>query len=344
MNASNHRTARCSRHARLRRRPVHLVAIGVAASIMLFAGCSTSPSDQTTFTAPSATVGAPTAPGAQSPCVPGAQQLNQVYRDLPGVDPNLVSLDVFQPDCGTPLEPSPIVVFVHGGGFRNGDKTNKVTDKVRVFNEAGWVFVSANYRLVGDPESGPDGATFPAQADDLAAAVEWLQTNASSFDADPTRIALIGHSAGAFLVAQQGTNPSYLIEAGADPSSLRCVVPLDTETFDIEDQIAGGGNQEAVHRATFGDDPVVWEQASPQTGANAGTVTADFLLVTRGGADRAAGNQRFANALATAGVSADVVNAEPLSHLEVNAAVGVESDQIVTPPLMEFLDACFAAP
>jgi len=63
-------------------------------------------------------------------------------------------------------------------------------------------------------------------------------------------------------------------------------------------------------------------------------------MVTRGRLGRAEGNFAFRAVLRTAGVRADVVRAAPLTHREVNEAVGKPGDTIVTPPLMRFLRAC----
>lgn len=269
------------------------------------------------------------------------ERLDEAYRTLDGVDPATVSVDVYVPTRAAGCAAAPVVVWVHGGGFRHGDKANQLADKIELFTSAGWVLVSVNYRLVDDPRSGPGFVAYPAQADDVATAVRWVTDHATELDADPTRVALLGHSAGAFLVAQLGTDPIHLTDADVDPASVRCVAPLDTETFAIADHMGTPGLHERMYRAAFGDDPVGWAQASPQTGAVAGTVTADFLLVTRGAPDRYAGNERFAEALtAAAGVAADVVDAAPVDHAGVNTAVGAPGDTIVTPPLMAFLTAC----
>ena len=67
------------------------------------------------------------------------------YAEHPGFDANLTSLDVYLPQadagsCGA----RPLVVWVHGGAWTGGDKSEYMTDKIRLFNQAGYVFASIN--------------------------------------------------------------------------------------------------------------------------------------------------------------------------------------------------------
>ena len=265
------------------------------------------------------------------------------YAQSPGVTPALQSLDLYVPTRPASCGPAPLVAYVHGGGFRNGSKSNKVADKIKLFNDEGWAFTSIEYRLYGNPGSGPTNGAYPAQQEDLASALGYLQTHAAEYRLDPHRIMLTGHSAGAFLVALEATDLSFVQAAGLAPDDIICTAPLDTETFDVNAQIAGGGSQELVYRAVFGNDPAVWDQASPIKNVAPGKGIGSFLLFTQGGAIRLAGNLQFETALQQAGIAADVVQADPLDHLGVNDAVGKPGDTIVTPPLMSFFRQCVAS-
>ena len=68
----------------------------------------------------------------------------------------------------------PVVVWVHGGGYRKGDKAQQVAAKVALFAKRGWIFASVNYRLTKLTDPVP--ARYPAHYDDVAAAVAWLRT------------------------------------------------------------------------------------------------------------------------------------------------------------------------
>lgn len=264
------------------------------------------------------------------------------YAQSPDVAPRLQSLDLYVPTRPAPCGPAPVVVYVHGGGFRIGSKSNNVADKIRLFNDEGWAFASIEYRLYGNPGAGPTNGAYPAQQEDIASALGFVRQHATGYGIDPERMMLIGHSAGAFLVALEATDLSFVQSAGLDPGDIVCTAPLDTETFDVRAQIEGGGSQEAVYRAVFGNDPTIWDRASPIRNVAPGKGIGSFLMFTQGSLRRLAGNLQFETALHQAGNPADVVRAEPLDHAGVNDAVGKPGDTIVTPPLMAFFRGCVA--
>ncbi|HEY2982242.1 MAG TPA: alpha/beta hydrolase [Anaerolineales bacterium] len=106
-------------------------------------------------------------------------------------------LDLYVPAGSGPF---PVVLYVHGGGFRMGDKILPVRRGIAArLLAAGYALASINYRLSGE-------ATFPAQIQDAKAAVRWLRAHASEYDLDPDRIAAWGDSAGANLVSLLGTS------------------------------------------------------------------------------------------------------------------------------------------
>lgn len=276
-------------------------------------------------------------PGSPSTPAPdcratGTRTMRDVrYRTVAGVDPSLLSLDLHLPVRPAACGPAPLVVWVHGGAFAVGDKANQMADKVRLARTEGWALASVNYRLSPNPPSdGPGAVRHPAHVQDVTAAVAWLRRNAVTHRLDPGRVVLMGHSAGAFLVSLAATDPRYV--------DASCAVSLDTR-YDIAAEVAEGGAQaEAMYRNAFGDDPAVWRDASPTTHAGAGDPP--FLLVTRGQAGRKAATGAFAAALRRGGTAATVVDASPLSHAEVNAAVGRAGDTVVTPPLVRFVRSC----
>src|SRR5262245_35132209 len=133
------------------------------------------------------------------------------YATVAGVDPNLLSLDVYSPASNDSCAKLPIVIWVHGGAWFTGDKAGKLNDKIALFNGAGWVLVSANYRLSPQPPStDPNRVMHPTHAIDVAAAVHWVKSHAAELRGDTSRIALLGHSAGAHLVALLSTDESFL--------------------------------------------------------------------------------------------------------------------------------------
>jgi acetyl esterase/lipase len=345
------------------------VALAIALVVLLAgaacAGGGAGPSANADPTATAATAATgPTPPGSTPPgttppgstpatvdCTPTGSEAHRdlPYRTVDGVDPNLVSLDLYLPVRPEGCGPVPLVVFVHGGGFATGDKANRIGDKVDLFTGAGWAFASVNYRLSTDPsaasgtpgaaEEGATGVRYPMHEQDVATAIAWLQDRAGTDGTDPKRVLLVGHSSGAYLVSLLGTDPTFLNEAGVAPASVRCIVALDTE-YDATAQIAGGGNQEALYRNALGDDPAVWAAASPINHVGGAGPEPAFLVVTQGTPRRVEQATAFAAALEAAGTDASAIVVDPLSHEEVNAAVGAPGDTVVTPALMDFAGSC----
>jgi acetyl esterase/lipase len=104
-------------------------------------------------------------------------------------------LDLFLPkDARGPL---PLIIWVHGGGWQNGSKANAFPLRFD-FAAKGYAVASIGYRL-------SDAAVFPAQIQDVKAAVRWLRAHAAEYRLDPARFAAWGSSAGGHLVAMLGT-------------------------------------------------------------------------------------------------------------------------------------------
>jgi acetyl esterase/lipase len=116
-------------------------------------------------------------------------------RDIPYVNQGSrsQSLDVYVPDQKGP--PRPLVVWIHGGGWRMGDKG---IPPGLILLQRGYVVASINYRLSQE-------AIFPAQIFDCKAAIRFLRGHAQEYDIDPTRIGVWGQSAGGHLAALLGT-------------------------------------------------------------------------------------------------------------------------------------------
>ena len=87
--------------------------------------------------------------------------------------------------------PHPAVVLVHGGGWRSGTRAGW-SHTGRALASEGMAAFSIDYRLSGD-------AVFPAARNDVLDAIRWIRSNSSRFDIDPSRIGLLGGSAGANL-------------------------------------------------------------------------------------------------------------------------------------------------
>ena len=117
-----------------------------------------------------------------------------VYRDVVYVTNGheRQKLDLYVPDTGENL---PLIIWIHGGAWRGGDKAHY---NPKEYLKDGYAGASLNYRL-------SQHAIFPAQIEDVKAAVRWLRANAETYRLDPDRFAAWGSSAGGHLVAMLGT-------------------------------------------------------------------------------------------------------------------------------------------
>ena len=110
--------------------------------------------------------------------------------------PNL-EMDIHVPKTASTSAPAPYVFYVHGGGWKEGSFRNNIDDYYpRFLIKEGIAFITVDYRLV--PE-----ATYPAQNNDIACAYAYLQTHAAKYNLDPTRVGVMGDSAGGQLASME---------------------------------------------------------------------------------------------------------------------------------------------
>lgn len=217
------------------------------------------------------------------------------------------------------VRPAPLIVFIHGGGWKHGDKkTATGMQKVEHLTHEGFAFASVNYRLV-------PAASVEQQAADVAAALAWLRRNAARLGIDASRIVLMGHSAGAHLAALVGTDPRYLAAAGLSLSDLRGVIVLDGAAYDIPLQIAGAGRlMHGVYTEAFGSEPARQRALSPAL-QTIKPDTPPFLIAHIDREDGRTQSEALARALTQAGTAAQVHGFDGnglLGHLEINRALG----------------------
>jgi arylformamidase len=261
-------------------------------------------------------------------------------RGSPPPDPRHNLLDVYAPDDAEPGDERPVVVYVHGGGWAIGDKRNRIADKASLFTGAGYVFASVNYRL--SPEDNtfdPARIRFPDHPDDVGEAIGWIDRNIDGFGGDPTRLLLIGHSAGAHLVSLVSTDPRYTRRHGVEPWQLVGTTALDTEAFDIAeriDQLPPAGddiffNAFGTPEENAAEDS--WRRDSPLVFADPGDPR--HLFVTQASdASRIANNVAMAAAL---GQGPGAVVTVPYDHEGINVALGNANDPAAeTVAVMDF--------
>jgi acetyl esterase/lipase len=145
-----------------------------------------------------------------------------------------LKLDLMRPAEGEGLLPA--ILVIHGGAWRAGNKAD-VRPIMPEFVRRGYVAISPQYRFCPKEK-------FPAQVQDVKAAVRWIKSNAQKYRIDPERLGAIGFSAGGHLSLMLGlTGPSDGLEgevpAGAPDSRVKAVVnyfgPTDLAAKDIPD-------------------------------------------------------------------------------------------------------------
>lgn len=191
-----------------------------------------------------------------------ARGLRTVSAQAYGDDPRQ-QLDLYLPPGDGAARP--IVAFVHGGAFLRGSKdaTPHIYANVpKLFARAGCIGVNVEYRLA--PQ-----APYPAGAEDVAAAVDWLRRHAAAWGGDPRRIVLVGHSAGGSHVATYLTDPRFQGQAGGVAAAVLISARLDADT------LPGNPNAAGVV-AYYGADPAQQRRHAPM--AHAGAMAVPLML------------------------------------------------------------------
>lgn len=139
---------------------------------------------------------APAQPPAAPPekTAPGLPPGTRTEKDIPYGDHERQKLDLYLPKGDGP---TPLVVWVHGGGWEGGSKADG--GLARALLPRGYAVAAINYRL-------SKHAPFPAQIEDVKAAVRFLRANAGKYHLDPDHFGAAGASAGGHLVALLGTS------------------------------------------------------------------------------------------------------------------------------------------
>lgn len=231
-------------------------------------------------------------------------RLNVPYMD----DDNLFHrLDIYFPQKKKGL--FPILVHIHGGGWKTGDK-NMMVDTGVFYASKGILFVTPNYRL-------SPAVMHPAHVEDCAAALAWVFRHSSELGGDKNRIFLSGHSAGAHLAALLGTNPEYLRKYNINPHDLAGVIPVDTAGFNLISEGKGKLLKKFIQGA-FGSDESVLKKASPFYNIIKGLSYPKFLVFNTVNRKLAAEEgKNFSDKLEKAGVNVQFIPVYNHTHKEM---------------------------
>jgi len=254
----------------------------------------------------------------------------KVQRNIAYTDPADAQrrLDVYSPTVG---ENHPIAIWIHGGGWRRGDKA-AVQRKPGAFVEKGYIFVSVNYRFVPD-------VTVSEMTGDIAKAIKWVHDHAVEHSGSPETIFVMGHSAGAHLAALVCTDDRYLKAEGLSLANIKGCVPVDTAAYDVPSQVKNIGSlRKSTYTSVFGEDQKSQKELSPISYVAKGKEIPPFLILHV--ADRPDSKEQshaLAKALREADVDATVVAAEGKDHGSINRDLGLPDDK-PTISMFEFLE------
>lgn len=262
----------------------------------------------------------------------------QVERDIAYAEPKnqRQMLDVYRPGAGKNL---PVVVWVHGGGWQAGNKT-EVASKPLAFTQKGFIFVAVNYRFVPN-------VAMDAIVRDIAKSVRWVHDHVGLHGGDPERIFLMGHSAGAQLAALVCTDDRFLKAEGLSLAILKGCVPVDGDTYDVPLQVAtaaarrkslGQPDSKMGYAEKFGPPDRQRDLSAVRHIARNKGIPPFLILHVADHTDTTAQAHRLWSELREAGVPAKMFGASGTDHVRLDRDLGVAGDPS-TAELFAFVDA-----
>lgn len=216
------------------------------------------------------------------------------------------TLDIWAP-ANALADKLPVVIFWYGGGWAKGDRAAYAFAGRALANE-GFVVVIPDYRKVPH-------VRFPAFLEDGAQAVAWVQANIAQFSGDLERVAVMGHSAGAYQAVMLALDSKRLTAAGVDPGFIKAGVglsgPYDFYPFDKKRSIDAMGQWPRPLETQ----PIKFARADAPP----------LLLVTSDGDEtvRPKNANNLGARLRELGAPVEVKNFGPLDHEEVVMALSV---------------------
>jgi arylformamidase len=230
--------------------------------------------------------------------------------DLPYGPDARQRMDVFLPAAP---QRAPMLLMVHGGAWMVGDKsmTRVVDAKVAHWvGERGYIVVSINYRMVPEVD-------VQVQARDVARALAAVQARAGEWGGDASRVVLMGHSAGAHLVALLSADPTRAPAEGAGP--WRGAVVLDSAAIDTVTLMSR--RHLRFYDRVFGADPAYWRSVSPTAALTPRAVPTLVVCSTLRRDDSCGQAKVFVDRARALGAASELLP-QALDHADVNGELG----------------------
>jgi acetyl esterase/lipase len=238
-----------------------------------------------------------------------------VYYTGPGFNPQKHILDVFSPQG---LTHAPVLLFIHGGGWRSGDK-NIYPFVGRTFARQGLVTVNISYRLTPEVQH-------PGHIQDVARAFAWIYKNIAQYGGNPSQIFVTGHSAGGHLTALLALNKKYLQAEGLSTDLIKAALPI-SGVFNLGNL---GLNE------VFTSDPEIRRDASPI--AHVGEKQPPFFLIYAQNDLPTLDAQaiELAKLLQQKGTEANILMVPNRDHISIIGSIGIVDD-VTTDAIIKFV-------
>jgi len=222
--------------------------------------------------------------------------------------------DVYAPTHTTPLASLPVIFMVHGGAWMIGDKSyqNVIENKVAYWVEQkGYLFVSVNYPML-------PATPVNDQLKSVAKALGYFQANAEKYGGDKNKVVLMGHSAGAHLIAMLASSDALYKTYAITPP--KAAVSLDSAVLNTPSLMTS--KHLRLYDRAFGDNPAYWQSLSPYHQLLAKRMPFMAVCSTKRD-DSCPQAQAFLDKAASLGTVVALVQ-EPMSHKDINALLGKE--------------------
>ncbi len=259
----------------------------------------------------------------EQPGVPEMKRRIELIEDLRYADSDdpAQQLDLMLPKERISDKPLPLIVFIHGGAWKQGDKKSGLSNLAPLVASGRYAGASIEYRLSGQSK-------WPAQIHDCKAAIRWLKANANQHNFDSDRMAVWGNSAGGHLVAMLGTTAdvrelegqigSHLDQSSRVTAVIDFFGPTDLSSMNEGGSTMNHNSADSPESELLGDHivkiPNLARDASPIT-----YVTSDDapILIMHGSKDPLVPyrqSQIFHDKLISVGVDSTLVTVQDAGH------------------------------
>lgn len=232
--------------------------------------------------------------------------------------------DVYTPLHVNTQPLAPVIFMVHGGAWRTGDKKmqNVVENKVNYWVAKGYIVISTNYKLLPD-------APVSEQLNDIAKALGVAQAKSASWGGDKAKFIVMGHSAGAHLIALLASSQTLYASNAITPPIA--AVLLDSAVMDTP--MLMNAKHMRLYDQVFGNDPVYWQSLSPYHQLTTKRMPLLAVCSTKRD-DSCPQAEKFLNKASTFGTKT-VLLKENMTHKEINQLLG--KDPAYTKAVDDFL-------